>query len=78
VTLGEPAPYSAAQLMKLGEPQPFRIFNNHQRRIGYIYPDLNDGGGDQEVDSTLLELVHNAGFFGIVHAAVNEANREFR
>lgn len=53
------APDASSELVQLRQPQTFRVLDNHQAGIRYVDPDLNDRGGDQQVQFALLEGLHN-------------------
>src|ERR671920_191474 len=50
-----PSPDPAPQLVELGEAEAVGALDNHQGRVGNIDPDLDDGGGDEDGQSALLE-----------------------
>ncbi len=41
------APDAPAQLMKLGQPERLRIFDEHHRRVRHVHADLNQRGREQ-------------------------------
>ena len=44
------APDAAAQLMQLADAEPVGVHHQHDRGIGDVDPDLNDGGAHQHID----------------------------
>src|SRR5207245_724370 len=49
---------SPAKLVKLGEAHAFGVLYDHQRRIGYVHADLDNGRGDEKLDLPRLEREH--------------------
>src|SRR3546814_2570609 len=48
------------------------MFDNHQAGGGYVDPDLDHGGRDQDADLARLETRHDVVLFGTLHPAVDE------
>ena len=55
-----------SQLMELGKAESFGMFNHHHRRIGDIDADLDDDGGDEDIDLSCTKTIH--GRFAVLSA----------
>ena len=64
--------------MQLGQPQPFRILDDHDAGIGYVNPHFNNGGGHQNLQLTLLEPIHDVGLFGGLEPAMHQPDGHIR
>ena len=62
------SPHAAAQLMELRQTETLRILNEHDRCVGDVDTDLDDGGRDEHLNRTRLEIGHDLGFFLRLHA----------
>jgi hypothetical protein len=58
VGLVRPASDPASELMELGEPELFGIFDHHDGGIGDVNPDLDDGGGHQNACDASPKSLH--------------------
>ena len=47
------------ELVELAETEPVGVFDHHDRGVGHIDPDLDDRGGDQDVELAAAEPVHH-------------------
>ena len=61
--------------MKLGEPEALRMFDDHDRRVGNIDTDLDNGRRDEQPCVARLEGKHGRVFFIAAHPSVNEPHR---
>jgi len=52
------------------------VVDDHDGSVGDVHADLDDGGGDEDVDLAAGELAHGGLFFGRRKAAVKEAEAE--
>ncbi len=68
------APDPAAQLMELGEAEALGVLDHHDRGVGHVDADLDDGGGDQHLDLAGEEAGHDRVALRRLHAAVDEAD----
>ncbi len=66
----------AAQLMQLSQPQPLRVLDDHQAGVGHIHPHFDDGGSDQQLQNTRLELLHHPLLLDRSHPAVHQADMQ--
>ena len=69
---------TAAQLVQLRQPQPFRIFNNHQRSIWHIDTHFNDCCCHQQVQITGLEGCHQGFLFRRLQPSVHQSDTGLR
>src|ERR1700685_632880 len=74
IRLGCATADATAKLMKLGQPEAFRVFDNHHGRIRNLNDNLNHSRGHQNVQFALLEQAHDMLFQIGLHAAVQYAN----
>ena len=58
--------------MQLGEAEPLRTEDDHDRRVRYVDADLDDGRGYQRVDLAIGEAPHDRVALFRGHAAVHE------
>ena len=70
VGLGLAAANPSAELMKLGQTEPFRIFNHHHRSIRHIDADFDNGRGYEHLNLIIPEPLHNRILPGAVHLSV--------
>ena len=63
-------PHAAAQLVQLGQPVAFGVFDEHQCGIGYIDAHFDDRGRHQHVNAPLTESFHRRVRLGLVHASM--------
>ena len=68
----------SSQLMELGESKAFGILNEHDRRVGHIDPDFDDGGGNEDLDLLLAECLHFLSAAVSVDLAVEVINLQIR
>ena len=55
--------YPAPKLVKLGKAEPLGVFNEHDYRVRYVHPYLDDGGGNQKIQLSLGKGAHHPLFF---------------
>ena len=72
------APDAPAQLMQLRQPHALGVFDHHQRGVGHVDADFDDGGGHQQLDFMRLECGHHRLFFVRLQPSVNQADAQFR
>ena len=60
--------------MQLGQPEPFGMLDDHDRRLGHVDADLDDRGGDQNLRLPALEALHRRIPLGGGHLAMHEAD----
>ena len=56
------AAHPAAQLVQLADPEPLRIHDDHDGRVGHVHADLNNGGSHQHIDLARGERPHHGVF----------------
>ena len=54
-----PRPDAAPELVELREAEPLGVLDQHDRGIRDVDADLDDGGGDEDVDLAGLEAPHD-------------------
>src|SRR2546426_2891996 len=69
-------PYSAAQLVKLGEPEPVGILDHHDRRLRHVDPDLDHRRRHQDFRRAPPERVHDLLFLLRAHSTVQHTQRD--
>ena len=62
--------------MQLRQPQPLRVLDDHQRGVGHVDADFDDGGGHQQVGLAFLEAAHRGLLVGGFHASVDEGHAQ--
>ena len=67
---------ATAELVKLGEAEPVGGLYHHDGGVGYVYADLDDGGGDEDVQLVVVEGGHDVVFLAGGHPSVEEADAE--
>ena len=77
VGLRRAASDAAAQLVELGEAEMVRAFHEHDRRVGDVHADFDDGGRDEHIVFLITEIGHDLVFFVGLHASVQEAEFVF-
>src|SRR5216684_1057846 len=50
VALGRAAPDTASKLVQLRQPETVRALDHHDRGVGHVHADLDDGGCNQDLD----------------------------
>ena len=70
------------ELVELSEPEPFSVFHHHHGGIGNVDPDLDDHGGDQNVDLARAKGIHDRlalidGLSAMKHRQPTSAKRPF-
>ena len=60
--------------MKLREAEALAVFNDHQRRVGQVDTDLDDRGGDQQLDRAIFKPLHHRLLFRGFQAAMYQAD----
>ncbi len=78
VTLVLAAGDAAAELVELREAEPFRLEDHHQRGVGDVDTDFDDGRRDEDVEVAVPEGVHRPLPAGAVHPAVDESQAGVR
>ena len=53
------APDAPAQLVQLRQAETLGVLDHHQRGVGHVHADLDDRGGDQQLDAALRECLHH-------------------
>ena len=69
---------TSTELVELGEPEAFGVFDDHYAGIGHVYADFDDGGGDEDIGIAVDEIFHYFGFLGGFKFAVHEGDGEVR
>src|ERR1700682_2708853 len=54
---------ASAKLMKLREAEALGVLDDHDRGVGDIDADFDDGGGDKDLHFIFAELLHDVVFF---------------
>ena len=67
------APHTSSQLVKLGQPEAFGIFNDHNRSIGHVHSNLNHRGGHHDLCLTRDKALHLFVLLGWLHTSVHLA-----
>ncbi len=67
---------AAAELVHLGEAEPFCVVDDHDGGVGDVDADLDDGGGDEDVDLAAVEAGHDDFLVVGGEASVDEAEAE--
>jgi len=62
--------------MKLGQPETFRMFYQHERRVGNIHSHLDDRRADQHLCFSLSETLHRSLFLRRRDPAVQQLAAE--
>src|SRR5437588_2981722 len=66
----------AAELMELGDAEPLRALDEHDRRVGDVDADLDDAGGDEQVGVTRGEAGHPLLLLPSRHPAVEQLDAQ--
>ena len=66
--------YTAPQLMKLGQAEPFAVFNDHDRSIGHVDTHFDNYGGNQNINFSACKPKHDRVFVRLLHTAVNQSD----
>ena len=66
-----------AQLVQLRQAQPLGILDDHERGVGHVHADLDDGGRHQQLCLAALERRHDFFLFRRLHAPVDQRHLEF-
>ncbi|CDD03021.1 unknown [Ruminococcus sp. CAG:382] len=64
--------------MQAGKPEAFGVFDYHERRFGDIHAHLHNGGGNEDIDTALLESGHDLLLFFARHFAVKQCHAAIR
>ena len=72
MTLLGPATDTAAQLMELGEAEPLRMLDQHDRGVRHVDPDLDHGRRDEHLDLAVPEPPHHGIALLGFHPPVNQ------
>ena len=67
-----------AQLVELGEPEPFRVLDDHDAGVRHVDPDFDNRRRDEHVQLTRDERVHHPLLRVGLHASVQETDAVFR
>ncbi|TSC97621.1 MAG: Uncharacterized protein Greene101449_1149 [Candidatus Peregrinibacteria bacterium Greene1014_49] len=59
MTLMITAAGAAAELVQLGKSETLGSFDADDRRIGHIDANFNDGGGNEDIETAILECPHD-------------------
>src|SRR5499433_1196058 len=78
VALPRSPPHPATKLMQLREAEALGMLDEHHGGVGHVDADLNDRGGDEEVEGTILELAHHALLLGEAEPPVQESHSSLR
>ena len=68
------APDPPAKLMQLGEAKSFSVFDNHDRCVGRVHPDLDHCRGHKDIDLACAETCRGGLFFFGFHTPVQQAD----
>ena len=60
--------------MQLRKAEPFRVLDEHDDRVRHIDTDFDDDGGDEKLDVSLQELLHDLVLFGGLHLTVEQSH----
>ena len=72
-TATDPAP----ELVQLGQTEPVRGLDHHDRRIWYVDADLDHRSRDQDLELASFEAGHDPVLFGAGHPAMQQTDLEF-
>ena len=78
IAFGGAAAHATAQLVKLREAEAFGMFDDHDRGVGHVDADFDDGGGDEDIDFAALKAAHDDFLFVGIEAAMKQANAQAR
>ena len=67
---------AAAKLVELGEAEAVGVIDDHDGGVGDVDADLDDGGGDEDVDVAALEASHGDLFVVGGEAAMEQAEAQ--
>ena len=67
---------AAAQLVQLAQAEAVGIFDYHKRRVRHVHADLDDRGGNKDVDIPCNEALHNFIFLFGLELAVDAGDFE--
>jgi len=76
IAFGGAATDAPAELVKLGEAEAVGVVDDHDGGVGDVDADLDDGGGDEDVDVAAMETGHGDLFVVRGEAAVEDAEAE--
>src|SRR5713226_8314549 len=62
VALGRAAPDPTSKLVQLRQPEAVGALDHHDRGIGHVHADLDDGGCDQDLDLAGVKTPHDLVF----------------
>ena len=68
------AAHAPAQLVQGRQAEPLGVLNDHDRGVGHIDADLDDGGRDQHIQLSCLEFLHDLVLFLGLELAVQQAD----
>ena len=71
-------PNTATELVELREAKAVGIFDDHHGSIGYVDTDLDDRGGNEDVQFVVAETPHGLVFLSGLHRAVEQAHALMR
>ena len=71
-------PDTASQLVELGEPEAVGIEDEHDRRLGNVDADLDDGRAHEDVEVAGAEAIHDLVSRARRHLAVDHADARGR
>ena len=67
---------ATAELVQLRDAESLGLENHHQRCVGDVDSDFDDGRRDERLDGAVSEGVHGGLFVGVVHASVYNVEAE--
>ena len=76
IRLSGAAADAAAQLMELCQPEALGVFNHHDSGVGHVHADLDDRGGNQNIQLACLKQTHDLVFQPRLQAAVQQADAQ--
>ena len=64
--------------MELRQPEPFSSFDEHHRRVGYVYSDLDHRRRYQNVEFARRERAHGLVLLGRSHTSTQQSEAQAR
>jgi len=62
--------------MQLGQPKPLRTLNEHDRGIGHVDPNFDNGSRHEHVELAVAKTAHHHILLGGPHATVQQPELE--